>query len=464
MGRPSGPARFFLALLTGAAASLLAMPLIPSVAHDLGPARVTASAGPGPARTTIVAPPLGTVSAPTHRVPVQLNLSIREIDPSGVQTLVSRDVSLSGLVDAVESDLRSLARRLALQLVLGGTLIGSIAAGLLPGRRAVTFLYGASGGAATVCLALLLTASTYSEERFNEPHFTGALARAPEVIEAFDRGVESFEALGSRYEAVADRLSELLRLSGQPQPALEKPGTSLLHVSDVHSNPLGVQVVNRLASAFEVDAVIDTGDLTSFGEPIEANIRRLVKQVPVPYLFVPGNHDSDENVDALGRLEEVAVLDQESYDVNGIDILGWSDPTFTADDQISTDEANLVKEAEAPRVADALLESSSDVLAVHDVRLAEQSFGDVPLVLAGHTHERSLDEINGTFVLTVGSTGATGLGSFLVEADLPYEAEIVHFTGAEPKFVDYVSFSSFATEFEVERTALLRSEEEAETP
>ena len=36
----------------------------------------------------------------------------------------------------------------------------------------------------------------------------------------------------------------------------------ILHVSDVHLNPVGVEVIRQLAERFEVDAVLDTGDVT----------------------------------------------------------------------------------------------------------------------------------------------------------------------------------------------------------
>lgn len=73
-------------------------------------------------------------------------------------------------------------------------------------------------------------------------------------------------------------------------------GESLvLHVSDIHSNPLGLELAFRLAESFEVDAVLDTGDLTSFGLPIEASIIELIADLDIPYLWVPSNHDSAAN-------------------------------------------------------------------------------------------------------------------------------------------------------------------------
>jgi hypothetical protein len=105
-------------------------------------------------------------------------------------------------------------------------------------------------------------------------------------------------------------------------------------------------------------------------------------------------------------------------------------------------------------VAAAVVRDDPDVLAVHDARLAQDSMGSVPLVLAGHTHEASAEFVDGTLVLTVGSTGATGVGSFIVEADRPYEAEIVYFRGGQAIAYDYVALSGLGGDFQIQRRTL----------
>ena len=57
-------------------------------------------------------------------------------------------------------------------------------------------------------------------------------------------------------------------------------------------------------------------------------------------------------------------------------------------------------------------------------------------------------------MLQVGSTGATGLGSFIAEADLPYEAEIIYFREGRAVSVDYVSFRGLGNDFQIERRTL----------
>ena len=442
---------------------MAALPLVPAVRHDLGPATVSADAVLGPGRTVFVAPPLGTVSAETHPAPVRLEVELNSIDVAALEN----EVATNGFVPAemisrVEDDLRGVARRLVIQVVVGSVIVALLVAAVLPRRRPTSFLWAGVGGLVAAVIAMGTTIATFDEDAFDEPSFTGALTRAPEVLEALDRGAASFDELGSRYETLAGRISELLSLATQPTISASGDDVTILHVSDIHSNPLGLEVVKRLERAFDVDAVVDTGDLTSFGQPVEARLGDLLDQVDAPYYFVPGNHDSPSNRREIDTASKAALLDEKTVQVEGLEILGWADPTFTADNEVSTEEGNEVRAAEADDVAAAVEELSPDVLAVHDARLAEDSLGLVPLILAGHSHERSSEEVDGTLVLTVGSTGATGLGSFLVESDLPYEAEVIHLSDGVPRALDYIKFFGLGEEFEVDRE-LIEIETQAET-
>lgn len=440
-----------LVSLAAGVAAMAALPLFPQVQHDLGPATVTAEARISSGRTVFAAPPLGTVSAATHAPPLQLELALRSIDVAVLEEQLSSGSVPAEMVSGIEADLRGLARRLIVQILVGCVVVALLVAAVLPRRRLAHFLWAAAGGCVAASAAIGLTIATFDEAAFEEPKFTGALSRAPAVLEAFERGSESLTTLGSRYETLAGRISELLSLTTQPGTSDEGDDVAILHVSDIHSNPLGLEVVKRLARAFEVDAVVDTGDLTSFGEPLESRLADLLDGLSTPYYFVPGNHDSPANRTQIDESSKAILVDQETVDIAGVEVLGWGDPTFTADNETSTEEGNEVRVAEADAVAAAVVATRPDVLAVHDVRLAEESIGHVPLVLSGHEHERAMDQREGTLVLSVGSAGATGLGSFLVETDLAYEAEVVHIRDGLPRAVDYISFFGLGEEFEVDR-------------
>jgi predicted phosphodiesterase len=166
---------------------------------------------------------------------------------------------------------------------------------------------------------------------------------------------------------------------------------------------VGVDFAGDLSRQFDVTAIIDTGDLTSFGLSAEANIGSLVSKLGVPYYFVPGNHDSFDNRATLARYADVTVLDGRVVDIAGL-------------------------------------------------QLAEASAGQVPLVISGDIHERSSQERDGTLMLTVGSAGATGLGSFTEDKDRPYEAEVLHLRNGKLVALDYVTMTGFDGDFSLQRT------------
>lgn len=440
--------------LAGAAAWALTVPLVPETRHRVGPATLRAAVHLGPGATVLVAPPLGTVSARTHVPPLDIHVSLAELDIAAVRSRITRGNPADALTSDLEPALRSAARAAALTYLLSGVIVGGLTGLLVPRRSMRTALLAACGGVFAAAVTLAIAAFTFDEQGFEQPRFTGALRSAPDVIRAVERGNESIDELGSRYEALAGRLSRLLALASAPvaQPTIDT--VAILHVSDIHSNPLGVEFTARLARAFNVDAVIDTGDLTSFGNSLESSVVQLVARLGVPYIFVPGNHDSAANRSAIGRLGNVSLLDGQSTEIEGVEILGWADPTFTAANELSTEEGNEIRLQEAANVATAVTQEQPDVLAVHDVRLARDALGHVGLVLAGHTHEREFQQEDGTVVLITGSAGATGLGSFLVETDVPYEAQVVYLDGGRVVAVDYVTFSGLGRESKVERRLL----------
>lgn len=440
--------------LVGVLAGGLALVFTPPARHEVGPSVLTAKASPGSAHTVLAFPPLGTVRAGTHPVPVTLEVALTELDVTALQDIIRSAERRSEVTDEVERDLRDMARSLALRSTLVALIAGAVAGAVLPWRRTLDVVAGAAGGLIAAIAVVGSVALSFDIAGFEEPRYSGALTRAPGVLETLQRTELALSDVDSRFETAAQRLSELLELASTPQTNPREDTVAILHVSDIHSNPLGITLTRQLASRFQVDAVIDSGDLTSFGEAIEADVASEIANLDVPYIFVPGNHDSAANQARIDRIDNVELLDDGTIDVEDVRILGWRDPTYTVWDNVSTEDANELRTTEGEEVAEALSqESGVDVLVVHDRRMGVASEGLVPLALSGHTHERDTTEDEETDYLTVGSTGATGL-SFFVEASRPYEAEIVYFREGELAAVDYITFEALGDEFEIDRERL----------
>lgn len=419
---------------------------------ELGPGevRITASLA-REGRTSIELPPLGRLRASTHRVPLALEARVVSLDVDAAHRAASGVDPLETLQEDVTADLPDALRAFVVRSIVVAALTGAAVALLLPGRRARDALAGALGGALAVGGLFAATWVPYDLEAFREPTFEGELARVPGLITAAQRNLADLETVRGRVDTLSDRLAELYAASVDELPGGSEGETSILHVSDLHLNPLGAELVVRLATDLEVDAVLDTGDVTSFGLPLEGRFGEVLGATPVPYYLVPGNHDSPANRRQLAATEGITVLDGEPVEVGDVRILGVADPTFTADNVVSTEEARAEKLSQAAEVARLVRREDPDVLAVHDLSQANDSTSAVPLVVGGHVHERGETVRDGTLLLTVGSTGATGLGSFIVETSRPYEAQVLRFRDGLLVAVDYLTVQGIGGDFTLER-------------
>jgi predicted phosphodiesterase len=353
-------------------------------------------------------------------------------------------------------------RRAVTRLVIVCTLAG-LAGGLLVARRRKagprswwrtgwqTGLTGGAGGLAVTTLVLALVWSGYRADSFGEPRYTGALERAPAVVDAVRREFGDLDGMRGRLKVLAGQIGELSKVATGRLPAADPDEVRILHISDVHLNPMGLEIAKNLSDTFAVEAVIDTGDLTSFGIDGESRIGDLVDEFDMRYYFVPGNHDSPENRAALARHDNLILVDGDVVEIGGVRILGVGDPGFTGLGGISHDAALGLRDDRAPDVAAMVERERPDVLAVAGLGLSEAAVGHVALVICGDIHERTEKEEDGTRVLTVGSTGATGLGSFTRDEQRPYEAEVLHFVGGRLTTLDYVTVKGPSGAFTVDR-------------
>jgi predicted phosphodiesterase len=423
---------------------------------EVGPARVTLSAGVSRhGVTNLQAPPLGEVEFNSHRGPVAVSARIESIDLAKTQSLASsHDVTRELERDARRS-VQGLVVRLLLKVLLLAVVVGAVAGLVMPLRSRGHVLAGIGGAVVTVLLLMAVTWSTYSVDSFAQPRFSGALERAPQALGAVRREYESIGGLQDRAQILASQLSALSKQAADPEVLNTAPDeTVILHVSDIHSNPIGLQVAASLAEKFEVDAIVDTGDLTSFGLPIEQSVSSFIAKMPAPYYWVPGNHDSPTNRAALAKTKNLTLIDGEVVDVAGVRVLGFPDPAFTvAPDEggVPGQQARADRLDEAPTVAEAVRRTKPDVLAVAGLQQAADTGGLVPLVISGDIHERSSKDVDGTLMLTVGSTGAGGLGSFTVETGRAYEAEVLHFVDGKLRILDYVSQKGLSGAFTIDR-------------
>ncbi|MCB1005545.1 MAG: metallophosphoesterase, partial [Acidimicrobiales bacterium] len=378
------------------------------------------------------------------------------IDPAAAQELASDRTSVQRFETEATDELRSLVVRWAWRAALVALVAGALAGALVWPRRVLPPVVGAVAALTAVSLLLAATWFDFSRSALRDPEYRGALQEAPAVLAAIDRNWGGLEAVPGRLRALASNITELYATVGADAGDTSTDDeVRIIHISDVHSNPIGVELARGLATGFNVDAIIDTGDLTSFGLPVESRVGALVQDMPVPYYFVPGNHDTRANRASIAAFPNVTLLDGDVVDIGGVRVLGVADPAVTANGEDSDAAANDERDDQAAEVAEEVAAEEPDVLAVSTVRQAADAFGEVPLVIAGNTHKRSDETVDGTRVLTVGSTGATGLGSLTENREGSYEAQILRLRAGRLVAIDYVTFTGVSGDYTISRTVVV---------
>jgi predicted phosphodiesterase len=432
--------RILLAAGVGVVGAWLGLAVGGRTQVTLGPFQVQVGSQFGPGVTEVALPPLGHLTADTHTAPLRFTFTLQDVHAGKLSDLI-RDGGVDAVVASVQQGLASHLAALALRLI-GVALAGSVALSGIVYRREWRLIAVATAAALLVTGGSELAArATYQVAAFQRPAFSGSLALAEQLI-------GPVRTAAGRIEAFRDQLGEVVAgaarvYSSIPTNPVGAPDEiRVLHISDIHLSPLGMEFAQRLATGFDVDFVLDTGDITSFGLPPEALILGAIPDFKRPYVFVRGNHDSIALQEAVAKIPGAIVLDGSVRDINGITVYGRGDPVFTPDRRslLDSEQFATAERAAGALIADDLsrLERPPDIVAVHDDRMAEAVAGTVPLVVSGHFHQQSARVEGGTLFLRVGSTGGAGATVFTQTGGVPLSAEILHFRpGSPPVLIAY---------------------------
>lgn len=422
-------ARLAVPALVGMVGAWLALLMAGRQAYDLGPFQVEFFGRPGRSTTELALPPFGRLEADTHVVPLKLSATLQEVAAVELRDIVQHK-GVDGLAIEVEEEARSVLLSYGLRsfaVVVAGA--AAVALLVFRDRWRPVLVAILSAGLVFVSVAGVSWAS-FRPDAFLSPTFSGSLTLAPRLVGPIR------DARGR----IDDFRAELERLVGGAVAAYTTiataPPTSgaeivALHISDVHLSPLGMDFAQRLASSFEVDLVIDTGDLTSFGTPLEQGITSRIAGFDVPYVYVRGNHDSALTVNEVLAQPNTVVLSHDVQEVAGLRIYGAPHPLFTPtlDREYPDEEIEATVLAVGDVVAEQVGELAPDLVVVHDDRMAQASAGLVPVVVSGHFHETGARAAEGTLMLRVGSTGAGGLDTFTAPVSIPLSAQLLYFEG-----------------------------------
>src|SRR6266540_1919455 len=204
-------------LVVGLAGAWLGMALWGASKADMGPFVVRLDTQFGRGVTDIVLPPLGHLTANTHSAPLRLSATLLDVRISEL----TRDLSaggIDGLVARVQADsVHALPMHAVRTIAVAG-----LAAMILVGGSEI------------------LALATFRSAAFATPTFSGSLALAADIIPPVRSAATKFDEFRAQLERVVDGAIKVYT-SIQTSPVGEAGEIRVLHISDIHLSPLGLE-------------------------------------------------------------------------------------------------------------------------------------------------------------------------------------------------------------------------------
>ncbi|MCO8272041.1 metallophosphoesterase [Actinoplanes sp. TRM 88003] len=425
----------------------------------VGPFRAEMSISPSIfGGTEVDLPPLGSLHLDSHDGPIHLKVNLAALDQNRTEALIDDPTAISSAGENAVDDVRNGVIRLGVR-TLGIAVLSALVLSALIFRNVRKVAIAGVTSLVVTGGSLGLAASTLRPDSIAEPRYEGLLVNAPAVVGDARRIADNYGRYSEQLQQIVSNVSRLYTtVSSLPVYEPEANTTRLLHVSDLHLSPQAYGLIRTVVQTFEIDAVIDTGDLVDWGSTAETQYASSIPSVGVPYIWVRGNHDSASIQTAVARQRNAVVLDNQITTVNGLTIAGIGDPEFTPDKSETPPAENADDPAQSPllraggQLADTIRGSDKpvDIALVHDPAMAPPLSGVVPLVLAGHKHQREvsllpepapapsaspapLPSADGdqariaTRLMVEGSTGGAGLRGLEKEEPTPLSLSVLYF-------------------------------------
>ncbi|HLN77159.1 MAG TPA: metallophosphoesterase [Nocardioidaceae bacterium] len=415
-GRPGAHrfGRIAAAVMLGLLGGWIGLMLGGTVHHEIGPLTTSMQVLPSwDGETTVSIPPLGELVVDTHDGPLGLHARLVGVDVQEARAIMDDPQLLSGMRSQAEGDLRWELFMAALRSLIAAV-VGAAALSLLALRRVRSALVGGATAGTAVLAAAAVAFATWNPASLAEPRYTGLLTSAPSVIGNADRIVNNFSVYGDELAQLVQNVTGLYTVTSQlPILPGNREVVRVLHISDLHLAPQAWDVVRTVSEKYDVDVIVDSGDITDHGSKPENRYVQEIRHLRAPYVWVRGNHDSLVTERAMRQLPNVVVLDGKVRRVAGLTFAGLGDPTFTPDKSTTLDKDTL--DGYVADAADHLARIASDaggvdVAVFHDPTPIRALDGLASVTLSGHLHYRKVRRgEKGTWLMTEGSTGGSGL-------------------------------------------------------
>ena len=428
--RNLSPARVVELIFLAIIGTIFGVMLFGSSTLNSGPFSAELSIKPSlQGKTIIDLGPLGKISFLSHKGPLTVDVKLSSLSPETAGKFLKNTNNFKDYNPDLSGDLKKAFRGILLNSILSG-LIASFLIVLLAFRRWRIALYGAIISLLFNAIVLSTAFATYKPEAINQPKYQGLVTAAPTLIGSAKDISANFSLYRDQMAKLITNVSAIYSMADSlPVAVKSEEAITVLHISDLHLNPEGWDLVDSLVKQFGVDLIVDTGDISDHGTSIEDYFLNHIATYKIPYLYIRGNHDSQHTQDVITSFPNTIVLDKGNVKtVGGLTFAGYGDIRFTPDK--SKDSApDLLVQASGENFASNIAGKEVDVALIHDPQVALKLDGLVPLVLAGHLHKQKVSILpKNTFLLVEGSTGGSGLRALgNSKTATPLQASVLYF-------------------------------------
>jgi len=387
--------------------------------------------------------PIGSVNFHTHAIPINLKMNlVLNRDITTGQDLP--DTFRSGVkkfkYDAVNAFIIFLASRVAIIAIIG------FVAGIMLSNGGEHWFKKKFAVWGLICFVapagVLIGISYITLNRTPDVSYTGEIAqdlsKAAPYVEKVAGGYRLKKNLLQNFvEGAVILNNQMNSLASSNQDAI---GARILVASDIHDNIVGTQIAGQIVSSFGgTSAVILAGDITNGGYSWESHLfDGFSSIVKTPIYFIGGNHEDSPAMKTFRQMG-FKLLDSQVIRIDGVTIIGQSDPTAYSSSLVAT-PTQLLDSSETLAGAWYTIANPPDMVVVHNIDQAKDVINLAKTekrhltVVYGHDHAVSFKSDGTVSLVDCGTGGASGLDG--ISRNTVYTFQVLDFSAdLQPRLI-----------------------------
>ncbi|MDD3268094.1 MAG: metallophosphoesterase family protein [Syntrophomonadaceae bacterium] len=447
-------------VFTGLISAVLAVWLFGPSSINIEGITIEAAIAPASAGITeFRLPPFGVIEARTHQGPVKFSLTLEQIQSDSLKTQINNPASSKVFLQRLRKGAEDSVLLFALRQIIMAFIASFLMILLIWRNSLFKALLNALLCIILLAIPVLYSVNSYNPQAFTEAEYKGVISMAPSLMEFAGNSLSDLQSIKENTDKIVANLRKVFigadSLMVMASPEEQNEVVKVLLVSDLHSNPVGIEFIKSMADNFKVDFIINAGDLTDLGTIPEAESIKDIQNIKIPQLIAAGNHDNPEIMDIIAGYENCQVLNGQMTSISGIKVLGFPDPlsSVAAVEYASEEEGRQIMDEQAVLIKTAVeTQGRPDILVVHNSSMGKQLMSLSAITVSGHDHRLRMVQQADSVFINPGTSGAAGLRGLYSEEDQAYSAAIAYLVpGTGLLATDLIEYNPLSKQFSIQR-------------